>query len=77
MIGEVIILKEAEVSKNKIGDTLLSTLKDMPELRTENGEIKIVTNTIFDGAPIFESFNEYLRLLKMNRVVCIVVDLEK
>jgi hypothetical protein len=77
MRSEVILLKESEMTVNRIGDTLISTLKDMPKLRTENGEIKILTNTIFDGAPIFESFNQYLRGLKMSGVVCIMVDLEK
>jgi len=77
MKGEILILKESEVTKNRIGDTLLSTLKDMPQLRTENGEIKILTNTIFDGAPIFKPFNEYLRRLKRTGVFCIMVDIGK
>lgn len=77
MKGDIILVKESECSKNRIGDTLISTLKDMPELRTNNGEIKIITNTIFEGAPIFYPFNEYLRILKSQGVLCIMIDLER
>ena len=77
MLREVILLTEEQATKNRVCDTVISTLMDMPSLRANNGSLKICTNMAFDGIELFRPFNIVLRELRARGVVAIVITLEE